>query len=77
MIVQIKMLQPADEVKEHLERGGWRIVEEHAEGWNVRHRNVTTEADARQRLQELGLLTSAQLRIRFVKVRPRRQLVPG
>jgi hypothetical protein len=81
MLVQIEILREAEQVKEQLEQlevAGWRILEEQGDRLTFRHDKITDEADARQRLYHLGILTSALLRIRFQKSKrgsSRRQLV--
>jgi hypothetical protein len=71
MNVQIRVLCEAPTLVERLKRSGW-IVECEADGCMVvRHREVSTSAQARERLHRLGLLTSTGLLIDFAVARPR------
>jgi hypothetical protein len=78
MLVQIETLRDAATVKERLGLAGWRIMDEQDNCFTARHDRIVNEADARQRLYQLGILTSAHVRIRFQKSKrgsSRRQLV--
>jgi hypothetical protein len=67
MRVHFEMLRQPDEVLAALRSDGWEL--ESAEGGGVcaRHPRVPDEEAARSRLTDLGLLTSSQLRINFLR----------
>ncbi len=53
-------------VKEQLEREGWRVDQSRDGKMTATHTGIVDEPDARQHLQEMGLLTSSKVRIEFV-----------
>jgi hypothetical protein len=69
MQVHIEVLRPSNSLSELLRKDGWRLDSPGPDDLVARHPNVTTESLARSRLNNLGLLTSRKLRIRFVLTR--------
>jgi hypothetical protein len=72
MQLRIHLLQHAQAVRDRLERDGWRLGAGAARPLSACHPEVATQADARQRLHALGLLTSASLRVEFSHPAPGR-----
>ena len=66
MELGIQVLRRGTGVRESLERDGWMVHAMRLDVLSVRHAAVKGEPAARRRLYELGLLTSAALRIEFV-----------
>jgi hypothetical protein len=48
-----------------LEANGWRLDEGEGDHFTARHPDVMDQPTARQKLNRMGLLTSARLRIEF------------
>src|SRR5262249_55281953 len=65
MRLRIHLLYRGDLVTERLQRDGWNLQAEGADFLSACHAAVDGELAARLRLQGLGLLTSAALRIEF------------
>jgi hypothetical protein len=65
MKVRIEMLAFFGQVKDRLQGDGWEIERQDATGFWIRHASVPSESLARARLNRLGLLTSAAVRIEF------------
>ncbi len=65
MKLRIQLLHFGDDVKERLEHDGWKLEAITLDSLSACHPDVRDEPNARRRLQELGLLTSATVRIEF------------
>jgi hypothetical protein len=65
MKMHILPLQHAADLKEQLERDGWKCRELENGACEASHGQVVTETDARERLYLLGLLTSRDCLIHF------------
>ena len=65
MVVYISMLRWPNHVRETLSNAGWKLDAEDGASLCASHAEVADEPAARSRLQQLGLLTSASLRIEF------------
>ena len=66
MHVSIQMLWNDESVRAILQKGGWHLQsEEQSNALRARHPDVKEERAARQRLNDLGLLTSRICRIEF------------
>ena len=64
MHVRIQVLQPGD-FPRALREDGWRITAVEGNAYEATHPKVEDESDVRDRLYQLGLLTSAGVRIEF------------
>ena len=69
MRLQIQLLGREEAVKHRLQSDGWELKAESSETLSARHAAVDNEPAARRRLHSLGLLTSANLRIEFQRLR--------
>jgi hypothetical protein len=65
MKVYIEMLRSSAALRKTLEAAGWKLEAAHEGGVLAGHPHLRDEADARERLNELGLLTSSAVRIEF------------
>lgn len=66
MQVSIQMLRNDERIRAVLQKDGWHLQSEaQSNAMNARHPDVREETDARQRLNNLGLLTSRTCRIEF------------
>jgi hypothetical protein len=65
MRVEIRFLRRAESLKQVLQKDGWKLVQHTAT-----HPEVRDEQAARNRLCDLGLLTSPALRIAFDRFWP-------
>lgn len=65
MKLRIQLVHRGDMVKDCLERDGWKLTAESDDSVSANHAEVHSEATARLRLYELGLLTSPSLRVEF------------
>jgi hypothetical protein len=65
MRVYIQMLRSAARLRKTLEADGWRLEAAHEGAVHAGHPHLHDEAGARNRLSDLGLLTSSALRIEF------------
>jgi hypothetical protein len=66
MRVEIRFLRRADSLKQVLQKDGWKLVQHMAT-----HPDVRDEQSARNRLSDIGLLTSPSVRIDFERARHR------
>lgn len=67
MRVHIEILRDHDGVRTTLKRAGWKVDDEGC-AISARHPQVADETSARDRLGQLGLLTSNLVRIEFEPV---------
>ena len=65
MIFWMDLLRDADFLKTRLRGDGWRLETDDTGRMSVHHPEVRSESEARKGLNELGLLTSGNLRIEF------------
>ena len=65
MKVHIQTLRDRDAVRHLLLKHGWRLDRASGPHYSARHPDVTDQKSARHRLNDLGLLTSAAVRIEF------------
>lgn len=65
MQVHIQVFQRDDHLRQTLEDAGWRLDCQQTDMILARHPQVDDEPAARQRLHQLGLLTSHSVRIDF------------
>ena len=65
MKVTIEMLRSSAALRKTLEADGWRLEAAHGGAVRARHPQLHNQADVRNRLYALGLLTSSALRIEF------------
>jgi hypothetical protein len=71
MHLRIQLLRDPDDLRDALRRDGW-MCEDRPQGAVVAtHPSVPDEVAARDRLHQLGLLTSSRLRIDFCRARKR------
>jgi hypothetical protein len=71
MHLQIQLLRRPDELRRTLRDDGWTLEADEATSVRASHPSVPDEAAARSRLDQLGLLTSASLRVEFHRSHPR------
>jgi hypothetical protein len=64
--LHIEMRSRSDTVKEQLEREGWHVDTKQDGSMLATHSGVIQEPEVRQRLDQMGLLTSSQVKIEFV-----------
>jgi hypothetical protein len=72
----IQPLRDHEAVRRLLLRHGWRLGQVNATQFSAKHPSVDDEHAARDRLNDLGLLTSSAVRIEFDRY-ARRPLSPG
>jgi hypothetical protein len=65
MKVYIEMLRSPAKLRKALEADGWRLEAAHEGAVRAGHPNARDAAGVRNRLLELGLLTSSAVRIEF------------
>jgi hypothetical protein len=66
MQVSIQMLRNDERVRAALQKDGWHLQSEgRSDAMRARHPEVQEETAARQRLNNIGLLTSRTCRIEF------------
>jgi hypothetical protein len=65
MNLHIQTLRHRDSVRRLLLKNGWRLDRASGPHYSARHPDVTDQQSARHRLNHLGLLTSAAVRIEF------------
>jgi hypothetical protein len=66
MHVSIQMLKEDDTVQMSLQKDGWHLLpDEKTHDMRAKHPHVHQESEARQRLHDIGLLTSRTCRIEF------------
>jgi hypothetical protein len=70
--VDIRVIRPTETLLGLLLRDGWMMEAGEGPGFCVSHPQVGNEAEARGRLDRLGLLTSGRLVIAFRPSEPRR-----
>ena len=58
-------------VSDQLESAGWHLDQATEGGFLASHSEIDSVPDARQRLQQMGLLTSSQVRIEFLFAPPK------
>ena len=75
MIVSICPIRSRNPVLGVLQRDGWQLEPGSEDHVDARHPQVTDEVSARSQINQLGLLTSACLRIAFRKA-PSRSAAP-
>jgi hypothetical protein len=63
MKVRIQVLRRGPSLSVRLQRAGWRVESESERALVVYHPEVRDAGEARERLNQLGMLTSAALRI--------------
>jgi len=63
--IRIRFLRQPDAFREALRKDGWTVRAEPDNEVSVEHTEVPDEISARNRLQQLGLLTSPSLAIDF------------
>jgi len=68
MKLRLRFIRKHDLIEKALRADGWRLERESDDEVTAHHPLVRDEPAARIRLQELGLLTSASLRIEFGRV---------
>jgi hypothetical protein len=66
MRVHLRFLRQSEMFQEVLEKDGWQLEPERGDSVTARHPLVVDETAARNRLQDLGLLTTASLAIHFI-----------
>jgi len=71
MHLQIQLLRRPDELRRTLRDDGWVLEADEATFVRASHPSVRDEAAARSRLGQIGLLTSASLRVEFHRTLPR------
>jgi hypothetical protein len=66
MLVSFQFLRNGESIRAALQKDGWHLQSvEHSNAMRARHPEVEEERSARQRLNNLGLLTSRACRIEF------------
>jgi DNA-binding response OmpR family regulator len=65
MMLSIELLSSPDRLREQLRQDGWELEDFPDGSLRARHVEVPNQVAARRRLRELGLLTSASLRVEF------------
>jgi len=65
MKLLIRMLQHAEDLGQRLRHDGWKLERESDDNLSATHPLVPDALAARQRLCDLGLLTSREIQIRF------------
>jgi hypothetical protein len=65
MVLSIELLGSPNRLRERLLNDGWNLENLRDGSLRATHAEVPDEAAARRRLCELGLLTSASLRVEF------------
>jgi len=77
MQVSIHFLRRMEELRKKLNHDGWHLeAVDEVGGMRARHPQVADEKVARQRLNDIGLLTSRECRIEFLPCSQRKS-VPG
>jgi hypothetical protein len=71
MHIRIQLLRDPDELRHALRRDGWKFSSGPHDTVVATHPSVPDEVAARDRLHQLGLLTSSCLRIDFCRARKR------
>jgi hypothetical protein len=66
MKLRLESSLPAASLKEKFERDGWRVDQAKDGSMLASHGEIVSEPVARLHLQQMGLLTSAKLRIEFL-----------
>jgi len=66
MRMHIETVRHAALLKEQLEREGWRVDQALDGSFLASNGDIASEPDARQRLHQMGLLTSGKVRIEFL-----------
>jgi hypothetical protein len=69
MRIHVRFLRETDAIQEALQKDGWQLEWERDDFLTAQHPLVQDEAAARNRLQELGLLTARSVGIEFVRLR--------
>jgi hypothetical protein len=64
--IHLRFLRKSGMIQEVLERDGWNLEWERDDSLIARHPLVKDETAGRNRLQDLGLLTAASVRIEFI-----------
>ena len=65
MILHVQFLENAENVRENLLRDGWRAEPQPDGSLIISHPQVSDEEAARERLDQLGVLTSQAIRLDF------------
>ena len=71
MRVHLRFLRKSELVQAALQKDGWQLERERDDSVTARHPLVEDESSARNRLQELGLLTTSSVAIEFIKLKGR------
>jgi hypothetical protein len=66
MKLHLRFLRQAGELRKALQNDGWQLAKEKNECFFANHPEVSDEPAARNRLNRIGLLTSASLSIEFL-----------
>ena len=77
MHVAIQPLRPSEPISATLRGNGWEVASGPGGILHARHPQAPDERAARSRLHDLGLLTSASLRIEFCHAGPREDAAQG
>jgi hypothetical protein len=68
MRVHLRFLRKSEVVQEVLQKDGWQLERERDDSVTARHPLVRDELAARNRLQDLGLLTTSSVAIEFIRL---------
>jgi hypothetical protein len=74
MKIQFELLRQPFEVRDTLRNHGWRLDSIHNNSVSASHPDVQDETVARNRLNDMGLLTSGSVRITFEHAREHREI---
>jgi len=74
MRLHLRFLREGDLIREALEKDGWKLEWERDDYLTARHPLVHDESTARNRLQDLGLLTTCSVCIEFIRPKGRRPI---
>jgi len=74
MRIHVRFLRETEEIQEALQKDGWQLEWERDDFLTAQHPLVQDETAARNRLQELGLLTTASVGIEFVRFKAYRSV---
>jgi hypothetical protein len=72
MKVQLRFLRQSEAIQAALQKDGWELVPQGEDSLIALHPLVTDEAAARNRLLDLGLLTSGSVYVEFLRRNDRR-----
>ena len=65
MILHVQLFEHAEAMQEILRRDGWKVKAQPDGSFTISHPHVPDEEAARDRLDQLGLLTSPAVRFDF------------